>query len=107
MTEPARTNRPWLRADSLTFSHGARRAVDSVSLDFYPGRHYVIAGPNGAGKSTLLDLLAGLKQAEFGKVEVMGAPLASYGPRRLAKQLALAPQEFSLHFSFTVREVVG
>ncbi len=98
---------PWIRARGLCFRHGSYEALKEVDLDFYPGCHYVLAGPNGAGKSTLLDLLANLKKPASGSLELHGRPLSSYAPMRLARLLALAPQEFRLNFSFTVREVVA
>ncbi len=47
-------------------------ALRQVSVDFEPGRCYVVLGENGAGKSTLLRVLAGLLQPSFGKVRVFG-----------------------------------
>jgi iron complex transport system ATP-binding protein len=97
-----------LRAEGLCFSHaGGARAVSDLSLEFLPGRHYVLAGPNGAGKSTVLDLLSRLKVPEKGKVTVYGREAGSYPPAELARALALAPQNFQFNFTFTVREIVS
>jgi iron complex transport system ATP-binding protein len=92
---------------SLSFSHGAQRALDSLDLDFLPGRHYVLAGPNGAGKSTLLDLLARLRKPLCGSVELLGRDVAGYGAGEYARLVSLAPQGFSFNFPFTVREMVA
>ncbi len=97
----------WIQAEALTFAHGPRRVVDNVSFTLRPGRHYLLAGANGAGKSTLMDLLAGLKKPARGELRLMGKSVGHYPPGSLAKLLALAPQEFNLHFPFTVREVVA
>ena len=78
-----------------------------VQLDFFSGRHYILAGPNGAGKSTLLDLLANLKKPAEGSIIVKSRPMNDYAPLELARILALAPQDFRLNFSFSVREVVA
>ena len=51
---------------------GAFAALRQVSVDFEPGRCYVLLGENGAGKSTLLRVLAGLLRPTFGKVRVFG-----------------------------------
>ena len=99
--------RAWLSVRGLTFLHGSQPALENVNLDFFPGRHYILAGPNGAGKSTLLDLLANLKKPAEGGIMVHGLPMTGYSPLALAKILALAPQDFRLNFSFTVREVVA
>ncbi|MDR2947242.1 MAG: ABC transporter ATP-binding protein [Candidatus Adiutrix sp.] len=97
----------WISLRGLGFSHGTQRVLDAVDLDFYPGRHYILAGPNGAGKSTLLDLLANLKKPATGGIIVKGRPMPDYAPLELARTLALAPQDFRLHFAFSVREVVA
>ncbi len=97
----------WLRTVDLSFDHGRRRVVNRVSLSFRPGRHYLLAGPNGAGKSTLMDLLAGLKKPAAGEIKIFGHDRGGKPPGGLAKILALAPQEFTLHFPFTVKEVVA
>ncbi|UQZ89080.1 ABC transporter ATP-binding protein [Deltaproteobacteria bacterium Smac51] len=101
------TSGAWIEARSLTFRHGRQAALADVSLEFRPGRHYILAGPNGAGKSTLLDLLANLKKPAEGGIIVKGRDMDDYSPLELARILALAPQEFRLNFSFTVREVVA
>ena len=98
---------PWIATQDLGFSHGPQSVLSGVDIDFFPGRHYILAGPNGAGKSTLLDLLANLKKPAEGGIMVMGRPMNDYAPLELARTLALAPQDFRLNFSFSVREVVA
>jgi heme ABC exporter ATP-binding subunit CcmA len=51
---------------------GSFAALRQVSLDFEPGRCYVLLGENGAGKSTLLRILAGLLRPTHGTVNVFG-----------------------------------
>lgn len=97
----------WISVDKLSFFHGTQKVLSEISLEFQAGRHYILAGPNGAGKSTLLDLLANLKKAAGGGIMVQGRPMSDYKPIELARTLALAPQDFRLNFSFTVREVVA
>lgn len=107
MTDPLPADRPWIRAWGLGFSHGRLPALRDVAFDLHPGRHYVVAGPNGAGKSTLLDLLANLKRPQAGSIQVADRDIGSYAPGRFARLVALAPQEYRLDFSFTVREIVA
>jgi heme ABC exporter ATP-binding subunit CcmA len=58
--------------DNLSKLFGSFAALRQVSVDFAPGRCYVLLGENGAGKSTLLRILAGLLRPSFGKVTVFG-----------------------------------
>ncbi|MDR1922407.1 MAG: ABC transporter ATP-binding protein [Candidatus Adiutrix sp.] len=98
---------PWLAVRDLSFFYGPSPVLTDLNLDFYPGRHYIIAGPNGAGKSTLLDLLANLRKPAAGGIMVIGRPLAGLAPAKLARIMALAPQDVRLDFSFTVRQVTA
>lgn len=56
----------------LTRTFGSFKAVDSISLEFEPGRIHAIVGENGAGKSTFLKLLFGLLQPSSGAVRIDG-----------------------------------
>ncbi|MGA2888966.1 MAG: heme ABC exporter ATP-binding protein CcmA [Terracidiphilus sp.] len=60
------------RLDGVSKLFGTFAALRQVSVDFEPGRCYVLLGENGAGKSTLLRILAGLLRPSFGKVQVFG-----------------------------------
>ena len=60
------------RLDSVSRLFGSFAALRQVTVDFTPGRCYVLLGENGAGKSTLLRILAGLLRPSAGKVTVFG-----------------------------------
>lgn len=47
-------------------------ALQSVSLQLWPGDLVVVAGPSGSGKSTLLACLAGLEEPSGGAVYING-----------------------------------
>ncbi|MDR0362334.1 MAG: ABC transporter ATP-binding protein [Planctomycetota bacterium] len=96
---------PRLSVRDVRFKHGPQLVLDSVTLDFAPGRHYAVLGPNGAGKSTLLDLLSRLARPASGSILVEGRNISEYTPGGLARLVSLAPQECRLDFPFTIREV--
>jgi ABC-type multidrug transport system ATPase subunit len=60
--------------DQVSKLFGSFAALRQISLEFEPGRCYVLLGENGAGKSTLLRMLAGLLRPSFGVVRVFLGP---------------------------------
>lgn len=54
----------------LTKDYGPTRALDHVDLNVAPGSVYGLVGPNGAGKTTLLGVLAGLRRATAGTIDI-------------------------------------
>ena len=56
----------------LAFSYGDNVVLKDISMKLEEGRIYGLLGENGVGKTTLLTLLAGLKKAGEGSVDVDG-----------------------------------
>ncbi|WP_420238663.1 heme ABC exporter ATP-binding protein CcmA [Telmatobacter bradus] len=63
---------PTARCESVSKLFGSFAALRQVSVEFLPGRCYVLLGENGAGKSTLLRILAGLIRPSHGQLTVFG-----------------------------------
>jgi iron complex transport system ATP-binding protein len=82
-----------LHAHGLCLDLGGRRAVDGLTVELRAGEWVAVVGPNGAGKSTLLQLLAGLRRADSGWVELAGRALADWPPRERAQRLAWLAQQ--------------
>lgn len=76
-----RTGTPLVEMRDISISFGGIRAVDSVSLDLYPGEVVGLLGHNGAGKSTLIKCLSGAYQADSGDFYVDGQKAAINSPR--------------------------
>ena len=96
---------PLFQINKVSFSYGNGPVLDAIDLDIPGGCFFGILGPNGSGKTTLLDILAGIKQPDSGQVFFNGRELSSLARPGLARELSLVPQEFLIHFPFTVEEV--
>ena len=95
-----------LRAADVTFGYRDTRVLDDVTIEVPAGGFVGIIGPNGSGKTTLLRLLAGARTPQRGSVTLDGVPLGSIPRSRLARRMAIVPQETHLAFEYTVLEVV-
>jgi ABC-2 type transport system ATP-binding protein len=89
----SRTDAPEaLRAESLSKSYGARRALQDVSFSAAPGELLAIIGPNGAGKTTLLQILAGALRPTTGRVSLD------------SREVGWVPQQPAIYSKLSVRE---
>ncbi|MBX3005878.1 MAG: heme ABC exporter ATP-binding protein CcmA [Anaerolineales bacterium] len=64
-----------IKISQLSKRYGYRPVLQGIELAVRRGEVVALLGPNGAGKSTLLRILAGLAQANHGRVEVAGCRL--------------------------------
>jgi ABC-type multidrug transport system ATPase subunit len=88
------------RLDKVSKLFGAFAALRQVSVDFEPGRCYVLLGENGAGKSTLLRILAGLLRPSFGKASVFG----SFEPHEARARIGYMSHAPMLYDELTAQE---
>lgn len=64
-----------LKVDNICISFDGKRILENLNLDVKAGEFVSVIGPSGCGKSTFLNILAGVKQAEAGTIELDGRPL--------------------------------
>ncbi len=57
-----------LQVNHISLSYGPRLILDDVSFTVAPGEKAGLIGVNGAGKSSLVKIIAGLQEADAGKV---------------------------------------
>lgn len=95
-----------LSVRDLSFSYGAHKALDRVSFDLHPGEILCVMGPNGSGKSTLIDCVMGIHRPDSGTLLLDGKEVQAYKRQEIARHAAYVPQNHSVTFPYTVREVV-
>jgi ABC-2 type transport system ATP-binding protein len=79
----------------LTRDYGSGAGLFDLDLEIPRGSVFGLVGPNGAGKTTLLTILAGLRRAERGRVDIRAA------------RSALCPDTPEFEPWLTAAEVVG
>ncbi len=95
-----------IEALNVTVSLGRTRILHGVHFQAEPGEVTGIVGPNGSGKTTFLSALSG-DVAYGGSIRLAGAELSALSPAEAAGIRAVLPQQTTLSFPFTVREVVA
>ncbi len=94
-----------IRVANVSKRFGDFKAVDNVSVDIESGSLVALLGPSGSGKSTLLRLIAGLEQADEGRVWITGEEATSRSVQE--RQVGFVFQHFALFKHRTVRQNVA
>jgi ABC-2 type transport system ATP-binding protein len=91
-----------LHVSGLRKSYGEIEALRGVDLDVAAGDIVALLGPNGAGKTTLVSIVAGLRRADAGVVEVDGLD-ARRRSAQVRRRIGLAPQDTGIYPVVSVR----
>lgn len=73
--EPASSDQPLLRAESLFCERDERILFDQLSFSLHSGQLMQIRGSNGSGKTTLLRIICGLNQDYEGELYWQAQPI--------------------------------
>src|SRR5581483_3398202 len=96
-----------LSFERVSFAYRAPPVVREVTTSIARGEMVGLLGPNGAGKSTLLKLASGVLRPQSGGIQLLGGSLRQLSQREIARQVAFVPQDFSVQFAYTVRQIVA
>ncbi|HEV2549364.1 MAG TPA: ABC transporter ATP-binding protein [Stellaceae bacterium] len=88
-----------------TFSAGAVRALDGVSVGIRANEFFTLLGPSGCGKTTLLRLIAGFETQDSGTIVVEGKSLDGLPPYR--RPVNTVFQSYAVFPHLTVAENVA
>jgi sulfate transport system ATP-binding protein len=71
-----------IRLESLSKRYDGHPVVNNVTLEVTEGEFFVLLGPSGSGKSTVLRLIAGLADADGGRVMLHGRDVTGLPPQK-------------------------
>lgn len=91
--------------DGLVKSYDGTRVVDNLSMIVARGEVFALLGPNGAGKTTTVEILEGYREADDGRVEVLGLDPVKRSIE-LKERIGVMPQDGGLYASISPREAL-
>ncbi len=92
--------------EHLVKSYGAVKAVNDISFEVGQGEVFGMLGSNGAGKTTTVEVIEGLRQADSGRVLVLGLDITR-APDKIKQKIGIQLQAPSLLPLLRVEELLG
>jgi osmoprotectant transport system ATP-binding protein len=97
----------FLDIDGLTKRHGARAALDGVSLSVATGEFVALVGPSGSGKTTLLKSINRLVEPDEGTIRIAGSDVRDTPLAELRHGIGYVIQSIGLFPHMSVAENIG
>ncbi len=100
------TTRPGIevRLENLSRRYSGVTALDGLNLTMAPGELVALLGPSGCGKTTALRLLAGLEDADGGRVVIGGQDVTNVPANK--REIGMVFQAYSLFPHMTAMQNV-
>ncbi|MDQ6918404.1 MAG: ABC transporter ATP-binding protein, partial [Candidatus Dormibacteraeota bacterium] len=103
--KPAAPGAVEVRLENLQRRYGPVTALDGLDLTIAPGEMVALLGPSGCGKTTALRLLAGLEEADGGRVVIDGKDVTGLSANK--RNVGMVFQAYSLFPHMTARQNVA
>jgi ABC-type multidrug transport system ATPase subunit len=91
--------------EGLHKAYGSRAVLADLSFEARPGEVTLLVGANGSGKSTTNRILAGLIEADAGRLSIDGTVVDARRPAA-RRRLSFLPQSPRFHPSLTVTQIL-
>lgn len=95
-----------LEIENITYKIDDSLISDGINIKFEENTFTGIIGPNGSGKSTLLKQIYRVLKPTKGKIFFDGIDIEDISSKKMARQMAVLPQENQSDFDYTVREII-
>ena len=92
-----------VKINDIRKSFGGNKVLKGISLQGNTGQCIGIVGTNGSGKSTLLSIIAGIRKADSGTIEICGKDI-SKKPRYVTEYIGYIPQENPVFPDLSVKD---
>lgn len=95
-----------LNINGITFYYDSVKALDDITFEVNEGEVLGVLGPNGSGKTTLLRCINLVLRPKVGTVFIDGENILELDRKEIAKNIGVVPQNSTIHFPFTVFDIV-
>lgn len=95
-----------LTVHGLTLEYETCSILNQLECKIQPGELVALLGANGAGKSTLLRCLSKTISPTTGTIYLDSTDIHKLPNKKLARSMAVVPQESQTDFDFTVEDIV-
>lgn len=95
----------YLSIEGIGKRYGMATALEAIDIGVSRGEFLALLGPSGCGKTTLLRIIAGLLNADGGKIVLDGLDITDLPPWK--RDIGLVFQNYALFPHMSVRENVG